>query len=55
MLLVRGAIKLGNLQDNFDVSKFLRGTLEELPPMPNPVVAAREGVPRPRGVRTISC
>ncbi|KAF9778183.1 hypothetical protein BJ322DRAFT_501297 [Thelephora terrestris] len=50
MLLVRGAIKLGNLQDNFDVSKFLRGTLEELPPMPNPVVAAREGVPRPRGV-----
>ena len=45
---------LGHVQDNFDVPRFLRGTLEELPPMPNPVVVAKEGVPRPRGVRTIS-
>ena len=42
---------LGNPQDNFDVHKFLRGELEELPPMPNPVVVTGEGEPRFKGVR----
>jgi len=37
--------------DNFDVHKFLSGALEQLPPMPKPiVVTGREGKPRFKGV-----
>ena len=51
MLLPRGSVTLGNPQDSFDVHKFLRGELEELPSMPNPVVVTGEGEPRFKGVR----
>ena len=48
---LRCGITLGNYQDNFDVRQFLSGALEELPPMPTPIVATEEGKPRFKGVR----
>ena len=51
IFLPRGSITLENPQDSFDVRKFLRSELEELPPMPNPVVVTEEGKPRFKGVR----
>jgi len=48
---LHGGVIFGNRQDDFDVHRFLRGELEELPPMPNPVVVTGEGNPRFKGVR----
>jgi len=47
----RGGAVIHNRQDNFNVRLFLRGELEKLPPMPNPIVVATEGKPRSNGVR----
>jgi len=44
-------MRYNNHQDTFDVRQFLRGDLEVLPPMPNPVVVTGEGKPRFKGVR----
>lgn len=44
-------IVIWNPQENFDVRQFLSSTLEESPPMPNPIVVTMEGEPRFKGVR----
>lgn len=49
--LLQGGTSFNNRQDTFDVRRFLRGELEELPPMPNPVVVTGKGKPQFKGVR----
>ena len=46
-----GRMRFSNIQGNFDALRFLRGELEELPPMHNPVVVIAEGRPKFKGVR----
>ena len=48
---LHGGTSFNNRQGTFDVRRFLRGELEELPLMPNPVVVTGEGKPRFKGVR----